>query len=556
MDRSRREMIKLSAVAAVMLVAGAGCDPDDMFDPGKKEDGEEPKATGGLAVTAPKRIDPDSGEVVLTFSREIDPTTVSGRTVAMKGADLQSYDYRVSPDPQDRKKVRIVLKPGVRLRESWKYSVEVGTGVRSLQNESLSGKTRMPVMTESRSPFVASPQRRPVRSKIVVISDIHMGEQRGADEGYSLFTENVTALTEFLEQVRRSETVRELVILGDMMDIWIVPMAYETLRGGIADAEAFYRSVAAAPVNRNVVDKLNRIADEGHIRLTYVPGNHDMSLTQEIFEAIFPNGHWKGTAPGTGVYWPEAPKHREIVLEHGHNYDLFNAPDPLTTYGSLLPPGYFISRIYATRNLQVNGGGAPAQRGSGRGIMEEFTYLTGWQLAVDSMNLKDFDPDRRQIVTGYGGYTRTLSPNEARDIYTDTIDDNWEQRQRMNGVYEPESFLDGALNGTGGATAFGSLETSAQMQYFKPDRSRIAVFGHTHTAMLVEGTWNGKKCIYANSGTWVDTQYLDEGALNRTCVVVDSAHASGSDLHNVTVFRYEGGAKLRKLEEGLIDTTA
>ena len=556
MDRERREMIKLSGVAALMLIAGAGCDPEEILDTGKDDDSSssaQSSASGtGLAVSLAKRIDPDSDRIVLAFSQPVDPTTVNGREIRLEEKSGRPPRYRVEPDAGDPsgQTVGIVLEAGEAFRESWKYTVRVSTGVRSVTGESLPAETVLGVMTLSRSPFDGNGNG---RTKIVVISDIHMGEQRGADDRYSLFTENAAALTEFLERVRVSPQIKELVILGDMMDIWVVPMAYETLRGSIADAEAFYRAVAAAPVNKSVVDKLNRIADEGNVELVYVPGNHDMSMTKEIFEAIFPNGVWKGGAPGTGVYYPEAPS-EEIVFEHGHNYDLFNAPDPLTTYGSLLPPGYFISRIYASRNMSVNARGLPAA-GSGRNILEEFAYTTGWDLAVSSITFPGFDPDKREIVTGYGGYTQTLSPNEARDLYTSTIDDNWEQRQKLNGVYEPEPFLVSELNGSGSATFFGSLEVSAGTQYFSPNRSRIVVFGHTHMAMLSAEEWD-RDCIYANTGTWVDEQYLEEGTETGTFVVVDSANASGSDLHNVTVFRYEGGGAVRKLDEGLIDVTA
>ena len=156
----------------------------------------------------------------------------------------------------------------------------------------------------------------------------------GFEDGYSLFTENAKLLEDFLESVRISDTSKELMILGDLLDMWVIPMAYHTFRDSITDNEAYFRSVSEANINKAIIAKINQIADEGKVRFTYVPGNHDMLFTKDIFHSIFPNGHWKGAEPGTGIYEPEP----SVVLEHGHNYDLYNAPDPVTTAGSLLPP--------------------------------------------------------------------------------------------------------------------------------------------------------------------------------------------------------------------------
>ena len=181
-------------------------------------------------------------------------------------------------------------------------------------------------------------------------------------------------------------------------------------------------------------------------------------------------------------------------------------------------------------------------------------YRFGWGVAVDSFSIPDFDQDKPQIVTGVDGYEQLYSPNGARDIYTKTIGPDWAQRQIQNGVYQPEPFLVGEMNGSGKFWWFGTLEASAVLQYFLPQRAKIVVFGHTHQAMIRKDLWTTYK-IYANSGTWVDTKYLNEGALNRTCVVLNTSGSTGSDLDSVTVYRYIGGSTLQKIGEEYLDTT-
>jgi hypothetical protein len=65
--------------------------------------------------------------------------------------------------------------------------------------------------------------------------------------------------------------------------------------------------------------------------------------------------------------------------------------------------------------------------------------------------------------------------------------------------------------------------------------------------------------IYANSGTWIDSQYLNDGALTGTCIILNTAASSGSDLENVTLYQAgkgDGGKmSLKKIDEKNLDTT-
>lgn len=65
------------------------------------------------------------------------------------------------------------------------------------------------------------------RSWIVCISDLHLG----ADDAYSELTKNRGALIDFLNWIRFSPNIKELVIAGDLIDEWFVPMNLDTFKG-------------------------------------------------------------------------------------------------------------------------------------------------------------------------------------------------------------------------------------------------------------------------------------------------------------------------------------
>lgn len=193
----------------------------------------------------------------------------------------------------------------------------------------------------------------------------------------------------------------------------------------------------------------------------------------------------------------------------------------------------------------------PAQMATDQGTLQKLEYVAGWDLAVATIGVPGLDPDTPQILTGVDGYTQTYSTDGARDIYTDGIDANWNGQQDANGVYTHETFENALLNGSGVAF-LGTLEESAILQYFVPDRAKIAVFGHTHRAMLRKSLLTAER-IYANSGTWIDEKYLSSGELNRTCVVINTSTSSGSEIDCVTVYQFSSDETLKNIGEAYIE---
>ncbi|HBT63547.1 MAG TPA: metallophosphoesterase, partial [Ruminococcaceae bacterium] len=116
------------------------------------------------------------------------------------------------------------------------------------------------------------------RDKIVVISDIHLG----IDDSYTEMVKNRPLLIEFLRHLQSTTDVRELVIAGDFLDEWFLPVYYPSY----TDESQFYKDVIAN--NQSVIDELNNVIDSG-IKLVYVPGNHDMTLEAGVLQEAIPN---------------------------------------------------------------------------------------------------------------------------------------------------------------------------------------------------------------------------------------------------------------------------
>ncbi|MFZ4572602.1 MAG: hypothetical protein ACOYM0_15875, partial [Bacteroidales bacterium] len=95
------------------------------------------------------------------------------------------------------------------------------------------------------------------RNMIVVISDIHLG----ADLAYSETNKNLKPLGNFLDKIRLSPKIKELVIAGDLLDEWFVPASTDTYQG--KDQADFVRRIATT--NKGVIDALNRIIQDEKI---------------------------------------------------------------------------------------------------------------------------------------------------------------------------------------------------------------------------------------------------------------------------------------------------
>lgn len=379
------------------------------------------------------------------------------------------------------------------------------------------------------------------RSKRIFISDIHMGDatsMTGAHP-YCWFNKNIPKLAGFLDLQLKAGDVKEVVILGDLFDEWVIPC-------GAAPLTSF-AAICANPANEPVVTKLRELAANPDIKLSYVPGNHDMGMncdgigtTKAFLENQFPGMRYfcNNDLP-LGSYTVGT-----IAAEHGDRYCLFNAPDAWTAQDTFIPMGYFISRMVAHKVATTG------KAEDYRVIVEKFinklikhAHLTTNLLLAIAADA-GLTPESRFNLVGVPGF----------DNETTTLDDivkrfsslarKWENSP--GNIALPAAIISDA----------GNLSLAASLAYFSQMHSNtnIVIFGHTHTAAMDKrlsreaNTEAGEReedipCsrIYANSGSWVDS---------KKCTYVETEEVAASKRHYVRVKGYPGNAVVH---EGFVE---
>jgi UDP-2,3-diacylglucosamine pyrophosphatase LpxH len=374
-------------------------------------------------------------------------------------------------------------------------------------------------------------------NKIVVISDIHLG----IDDRYSETVENRQLLVDFLKKLEYTTDVRELIINGDFLDDWYLPLTYAKYD----DPAKFYRQLIEN--NQNVFDALKSLMAKG-IKLVYVPGNHDMLLDSGILDEALPGIVQARDAEGLGVY--VTGDRQEIAIEHSHRYDAFAAPDSVSNRelcqneDTILPPGYFYARIAASWILQ----GKPL-------IKKDYPVITDIPDAVTnpdqygaylyykiwSSELTRITPFERYedkiFDLGIAGFNGSYSikdfyPVQQMDgtisapVLYQNFQRTWEERQVINQVSVKNSFAEAVA----GTLSHDYFYNQAKVQYLQNTEKSIdvVVFGHTHMPDLR----NIDNKIYANCGTWIDhnTIYPE---VSRTFAVITTG-----DVNSAAIYQY------------------
>lgn len=401
------------------------------------------------------------------------------------------------------------------------------------------------------------------RNLIVVISDFHLG----ADLYYAEINENLPALENFLTQIRTSRNVKELVIAGDLLDEWFVPASVDTYNG--KDQTDFVDRIAAA--NAGVIEELNQIIGDGNILVTYTPGNHDLTIEADNIERILPGINQvrdsEDAAFGLGTYSPaDYPK---IAIEHGHRYNYFCAPDQFSNQevapGTILPPGYFFTRIGAEHVFQLKTEDfIPANiiplvtpnSAGGESQMALYAYYGLWNFTLDLFSIKNDFADK-MIVTNVNGFTDTYSVNDllpyneedgsiAVNLYAGA-QDTWTERCELNNV--PVAIP--VVTAISGAASNELTDSMAISQYFENPASdkKLVVFGHTHEAKIIASeNLDGEKTLYANSGTWIDH---NPGRTTMHFVIITPQADAAAAETKVVLYNFENQVVTKMAEDSV-----
>jgi len=383
--------------------------------------------------------------------------------------------------------------------------------------------------------------------RIVVISDLHLG----VDDSFSETVKNKDLIAEFLERLVISD-IDELVIAGDMLDEWFVPISYEPHN----DLGAFFKQVAEN--NALIIAAFKKIIQSG-IVVAYVPGNHDLLLDEETLTNLIPGIVQARDVDGLGTY--RTGVRSEIVIEHGHRYDSFCAPDTLSNkeitgdYPSFLPPGYFFTRIASTSVAERKSAPqkefpkieAPSKEDVDQ--LNAYRYYNVWLWAMTTFPIKA-EFDEKAIYVGVNGYDNSFSLSDLMPTVQDdgsisavlyaNAQRRWDEVQQNNRVATKNPYSEATV----GAVDHKFFDKQAVKQYFDLDPTvDVVVFGHSHVPVIdryVEGY--DKEKVYANSGTWIDENLI---GLERCFVVIES----GEQFTEVRLMEYHADGTISNTEE-------
>jgi UDP-2,3-diacylglucosamine pyrophosphatase LpxH len=171
-------------------------------------------------------------------------------------------------------------------------------------------------------------------NKTIVISDLHISN--GA--AYSWFLPPYPdCLAAMLSQVAKDPEVEQLVIMGDMFDLWLYPINIVpwSVAQILDDNPGITQALRACVANLPAV--------------YYMLGNHDMQVTASDLTPLENGGKSVRLVPPE---WYNGKYGNARHLEHGNAADVFNAPDNSGDTIGGYPLGFFITRLVASASNQ------------------------------------------------------------------------------------------------------------------------------------------------------------------------------------------------------------
>lgn len=170
------------------------------------------------------------------------------------------------------------------------------------------------------------------KSQVVILSDIHIGSNLPTC-WYQKSVHEKPLLGIFDWICQNKATIKEVVLAGDIVDTWTYPFSVQP--------PTFADIIASNPAVLGPNGGLARVLDALGGAVTYLPGNHDIQITdKDVAQIVSSDGH-------SLRFSPASLRIGDIEVLHGHQFTLFNAPD-LSTPLAPLPVGHFVTRMIST----------------------------------------------------------------------------------------------------------------------------------------------------------------------------------------------------------------
>lgn len=325
-----------------------------------------------------------------------------------------------------------------------------------------------------------------MKNLIVLLSDIHIGDDSPAC-WYQQSIHEPYLLSIFDWIVDHADEVREVVFLGDIVDMWTYPFNVQP--------PDFKTIIQKNPNVFSLTGGINKLLDALDGSVTYIPGNHDMSVVaSDLARIVSPHGYRIRYA--RDIYNPAGDS--RVVVTHGNDYAMFNAPDNTTKWAPL-PIGYFITRIISSKKQEMSIKGVydgellfdGMPNGINKRAIIEEVLNSGegvfTDLIIDAIAEKEGVSLSEPIILSDGTKTNLT---EVKTVYSQLFS-NW--------VIQNGGGEDGRMVATKAALADADaayMGWFAQRQAFVSN-AQLVVMGHTHVPV------SGLKCSlinYMNSG--------------------------------------------------------
>jgi UDP-2,3-diacylglucosamine pyrophosphatase LpxH len=303
----------------------------------------------------------------------------------------------------------------------------------------------------------------------IVLSDVHIGDNTPTC-WYQAAVHEPQLAAALAWIVAQRESVREVVLLGDLFDVWTYA---PTVR-----PPSMRAIIAANPGLLGPAGPLAAVARAvpGEVRLLL--GNHDGSLTSADIDELNRSlgapieliGPRRIVSGASGA---------RTVFSHGHYHCMFNAPDVRSRWGTI-PIGHFVSRAIAHQVARRLAPGRTAAdlAGSGNPSGVDWTgVLSAWNRRDD---LAAFLLQYIGRVTGLPSLHPIVMPDGSVTTLQDAghvfagLFSLWLRRE---GRLEDALRAANADRGSGKDLAFFAQRLAMQTG------SDLAVMGHTHAAV-------------------------------------------------------------------------
>lgn len=324
---------------------------------------------------------------------------------------------------------------------------------------------------------------------VAVLSDVHIGTNVPTN-WYQAEVHEQRLVTLLGWIAGNADRFDELILLGDLVDIWTYPPR--------ATPPTMADIIAKNPNTLGRGGALAQTVKALGGKVTFLLGNHDGQLTQQDVEAL--NAVLGGTLNfvPSGLYDRVGSTGARTTFAHGHFWTMFNAPDPTVPAAwRQMPVGHFVTRAFAYYLSQTLTPPQTAADLPGMGSPNGFN-LKDFLLSIgpDSDSVADELLDFVAVEAGLDKSTPITLPGGTVVRYSDAYPQYRNLFTRWSDQYDSNLV---ALR------AACADEWGEQLGWFAQKlaierTSDLAIFGHTHlpisglTASPVNAINSGYEC--------------------------------------------------------------